>query len=250
MVKNKDKQTKPCKHGYRNFCPVPDCDHGKLGSISAGPAPDLSVYVHSPLDVEKLWEERKEIHNPPLTAEAEKRLRDEFNEAYFGNGAIKPGHRCVDARKAETACAPLDPICSAHVSHPCEKCGKLSGQAVFIFTQSQLYKLLIEQSGLTYENCVQHGYEVEHAGHSAANDTIEGLQAERELVYNGEMKAMTSQLDLLDILSRRYHEGLLDASKIVDFLKQAITEISTPEQAQAITERFRDIERAARNAKE
>lgn len=62
------------------------------------------------------------------------------------------------------------------------------------FTEYQLRKLLKDCSNLEKEYIQKHGHAPSFAQLCAINDTIDGLNAERELFSNEEIETMTMQL--------------------------------------------------------
>lgn len=62
---------------------------------------------------------------------------------------------------------------------------------MYQFTTEQLHKLLIETIELSDEYKYVHGFTVDAARVQAALDAIEGLDAERELVAQGERLKLT-----------------------------------------------------------
>ena len=69
---------------------------------------------------------------------------------------------------------------------------------VYHFTSNQLVNLLSDVIGLRDEYIELHGYDHEQAVGFAIIDTIEGLDAERDLVAAGELHGLLSQTILED----------------------------------------------------
>lgn len=59
----------------------------------------------------------------------------------------------------------------------------------YTFTREQLYKALCEAVGMAREFEAVHGYDADLADSAGAREVLDGLDAERELIAHGEMRA-------------------------------------------------------------